>query len=146
MISLKQPQEPYEIDLPYDVKVTVKPLTTPSMLAAQVKAKREMKAEHGFIEDIEERNGLEHAYLIYELADAHITAWEGVADDKGEPAPITRDNVKALMDLYPLGETFYAKLRLWQGLMNLAKKDLGASANGISSKTEAPNTAKRASS
>ena len=136
MISIKQQQEPYDIDLPYGVKVTVKPLTTPSMLAAQVRAKREMKAEHGFVEDTEERTGLEHAYVIYQLATTHIIAWDGVTDE----------NVRAYMDLYPVGEVFYSKLRLEQGLMNLAKKDSGVSASGTSNETEAPNTAKPANS
>jgi len=146
MISIKQQQEPYDIDLPYGVKVTVKPLTTPSMLAAQVRAKREMKAEHGFVEDTEERTGLEHAYVIYQLATTHIIAWDGVTDEKGKPAPVNDENVRAYMDLYPVGEVFYSKLRLEQGLMNLAKKDSGVSASGTSNETEAPNTAKPANS
>ena len=40
MISLKQPKEPYEIRLPYGITVTVKPLTTAGMAAAQAAARR----------------------------------------------------------------------------------------------------------
>ena len=40
MISLKQKAEPYELDLPYGIAVTVTPLTTASMLAAQAAARR----------------------------------------------------------------------------------------------------------
>jgi hypothetical protein len=146
MISIKQEQEPHDIELPYGATVTVKPLTTPSMLAAQVRAKREMKTEHGFVEDTEERTGLEHAYVIYQLAATHIIAWDGVTDENDEPAPVTEENIRAFMDLYPVGEVFYSKIRLEQGLMNLAKKDSGVSVRGTLNETEAPNTAKPASS
>ena len=43
MISLKQPSEPFDIELPYGVTVTVKPLTTAGMAAAQASARRRVE-------------------------------------------------------------------------------------------------------
>ena len=40
MIDLGQRSEPYEIALPYSLSVTVKPLTTTGMAAAQAAARR----------------------------------------------------------------------------------------------------------
>ena len=40
MIDLAQRAEPYEIGLPYGVLVTVRPLTTAGMAAAQAAARR----------------------------------------------------------------------------------------------------------
>ena len=44
MIDLAQRSEPYEIALPYGLSVTVKPLTTAGMAAAQAAARRAVEA------------------------------------------------------------------------------------------------------
>src|ERR671919_2326221 len=44
MIDLAQRSEPYEIALPYGLLVTVKPLTTAGMAAAQAGARRTVEA------------------------------------------------------------------------------------------------------
>jgi hypothetical protein len=44
MIDLSQPTGPYELELPYGLKVTVKPLTTAGMAAAQAAARRAVEA------------------------------------------------------------------------------------------------------
>ena len=44
MIDLAQRSEPYEIALPYGLTVTVKPLTTAGMAAAQAAARRAVEA------------------------------------------------------------------------------------------------------
>jgi hypothetical protein len=44
MIDLAQRSEPYEFALPYGVSVTVNPLTTASMAAAQAAARRAVEA------------------------------------------------------------------------------------------------------
>ena len=43
MISLKQTSEPFDIELPYGVTVTVKPLTTAGMAAVQAAARRRVE-------------------------------------------------------------------------------------------------------
>ena len=156
MISLKQPVKPFDVELPYGITVTVKPLTTASMAAAQSAARRRVEAvesqardrkESGLpldglpdLDDEEERDGFLQCQVVYELAARHVTVWTGIEDDP----PVTRDNIIAVMDLYPVGEQFLQKLTLQQMLLNAAKNGLGPSASGISSQAEGPATAKPA--
>ena len=44
MIDLNQRSEPYELELPYGLRVTVRPLTTAGMAAAQAGARRAVEA------------------------------------------------------------------------------------------------------
>ena len=156
MISLKQQTEPYDIELPYGITVTVRPLTTATMAAAQSAARRRVEAVEAQVRDRkesglpldglpdlhneEERDGFLQCQVVYELAARHVTAWTGIEDDP----PVTRDNIIAVMDLYPVGEQFLQKLTLQQMLLNAAKNASGLSASGISSQAEGPDTAKDA--
>jgi len=156
MISLKQPTEPYDIELPYGVMVTVRPLTTAGMAAAQAAARRRVerleaqareRRESGLppeglpdLEDEAARDGLFQDLLIKELGIRHITAWSGVEDDP----PVTPENVAAVMELYPVGERFFQEFTLRQVLLNAAKNASGPSAAGISGRAEGPDTAKAA--
>ena len=47
MIDLSQPTAPFELELPYGLRVTVRPLTTPGMAAAQAAARRAVEAIEG---------------------------------------------------------------------------------------------------
>jgi hypothetical protein len=159
MIDLAQRSEPYEIALPYGLTVTVKPLTTAGMAAAQAAARRAVEAierqvrerteaglHTGGLPDFStegERDGLYQAQLIRELAGRHITSWAGV-ELKGGPAPPTPENIAAVMELYPVGERFFQEFTLRQVLLNAAKNGCGPSAAGTSSPAEGPNTAKPA--
>jgi hypothetical protein len=159
MIDLAQRSEPYEIALPYGVAVTVKPLTTAGMAAAQAAARRAVEAIERQIMERQEaglapdglpdlcadgdRDGFYQAQLIRELAVRHIMTWSGVEVDGG-PAPPTRENVAALIELYPVGERFFQEFTLRQVLMNSAKNGFGLSAAGTSSRAEGPSTAEPA--
>ena len=156
MIDLSQRTDPYELDLPYGLKVTVKPLTTAGMVAAQAAARRSVEAieqqarertEAGLALDglpnltaESERDGFYQGQLIRELAVRHITSWNGV-EFGGGPAPPTPENVAAVMELYPVGERFFQEFTLRQVLLNAAKNGCGPSAAGTSSQVEGPNTA-----
>ena len=108
MIDLARRSEPYEIALPYGLSVTVKPLTTAGMAAAQAAARRAVEAiERQVKERTEaglpleglpalsaegERDGFYQAQLIRELAvrHHHELVWRGAerrasAADVGEP-------------------------------------------------------------
>jgi hypothetical protein len=94
MIDLSQRSEPYELELPYGLRVTVQPLTTAGMAAAQAAARRSVEAiERQARERTEaelaldslpdlaaegERDGFYQGQLIRELALRHITHWTGV--------------------------------------------------------------------
>jgi hypothetical protein len=159
MIDLAQPSGPYEIALPYDLKVTVKPLSTAGMAAAQAAARRAVEAierqvrertEAGLppdgLPDLSaegERDGFYQAQLIRELAVRHVTSWTGVELDGG-PALPTPENIGAVMELYPVGERFFQEFTLRQVLLNAAKNGSRPSAAGTSSRAEGPNTAEPA--
>jgi len=159
MIDLSQPSAPYEIALPYGLSVTVKPLTTAGMAAAQAAARRAVEAierqanertEAGLalngLPDLSpegERDGFYHGQLIRELAVRHITSWTGV-ELGGGPAPPTPGNIAAVMELYPVGERFFQEFTLRQVLLNSAKNASGLSVAGTSSRAEGPNTAEPA--
>jgi hypothetical protein len=87
-----------------------------------------------------ERDGFYQGQLIHELAVRHITSWTGV-ELGGEPAPPTRENIAAVMELYPVGERFFKEFTLRQVLLNAAKNACGPSAAGTSSRAEGPSTA-----
>jgi hypothetical protein len=136
MIDLAQRSEPYEVALPYGLSVTVKPLTTAGMAAAQAAARRTIeaierqareRAEAGLqvdglpdLSDAGERDGFYQAQLIRELAIRHVTSWTGI-ELGGGPAPPTPANIAAAMELYPVGERFFQEFTLRQVLMNAAK-------------------------
>jgi hypothetical protein len=159
MIDLAQRSGPYDIPLPYGVTVTVKPLTTAGMAAAQAAARRAVEAiERRARERTEaaltleglpdlsaegERDGFYQSQLIRELAVRHITSWNGV-ELEGGPAPPRPENVAAVMNLYPVGERFFQEFTLRQVLLNAAKNGSWLSAAGTSSRAEGPNTAKPA--
>ena len=136
MISLITPKEPYELELPYGITVTVKPLTSAGMAACQSAARRRIESletqvrerkESGLgtdelpdLDDDAERDGLYHGLLVHELAARHIVSWSGVLDADGKSeAPVTREAVAAVMDLYPVGERFFQEFTLKQVLLNL---------------------------
>jgi hypothetical protein len=159
MIDLAQRSEPYEIALPYGLMVTVKPLTTAGMAAAQAAARRVVEAIEQQITECQEaglspdgmpdlsaegeRDGFYQAQLMRELAVRHVIKWSGI-ELNGAPAPPTPENVAAVMDLYPVGERFFQEFTLRQVLLNAAKNGCGPSAAGISSRAEGPNIAEPA--
>src|ERR671919_1192441 len=102
MLDLSAPKAPFDIALPYGLAVTVKPLTTAGMAAAQAAARRAVEAierqarertDAGLpldgLPDLAaegERDGFYQAQLIRELAVRHIASWTRVERDGG-PAP-----------------------------------------------------------
>ena len=90
MLDLSTHKAPFDIALPYGLTVTVKPLTTAGMAAAQAAARRAVEAierqgrertEAGFaldgVPDLSaegERDSFYQAQLIRDLAVRHITA------------------------------------------------------------------------
>ena len=159
MIDLGQHCAPYDLALPYGLTVTVKPLTTASMAAAQAGARRAVEAierqarertEAGLaldgLPDVSaegERDGFYQTQLIRELAVRHISGWNGVELESG-PAPPTPENIFAVMELYPVGERFFQEFTLRQVLLNAAKNGCGPSAAGTSCRVEGPSTVRPA--
>jgi hypothetical protein len=154
MISLQEPSIPYTLDLAYGIQVTVKPLTTSSMLVAQAIARQKVEHHQQNVdekkscglsqnteEDALESPALYQLYLLQELAATHIINWQGVSLE-GKAAPLTPANIKAVMELYPIGEKFLAEFTLKQMLLNSAKNASGPSVNGTTPQAEGPTIAK----
>ena len=155
MLDLSASKAPFDIALPYGLSVTVRPLTTAGMAAAQAAARRVVEAMErqarerqdaglpldGLPElgDEGERDGFYQAQLIRQLAVRHITSWTGM-ELEGGPAPPTPQNIAAVMELSPVGERFFQEFTLRQVLLNAAKNGSGPSAAGTSSRAEGPNT------
>jgi hypothetical protein len=111
MIELTQRSKPHQIALPYGLAVTVQPLSTSGMAAAQAAARRSVEAierqarerrEAGLpldglpdLSDEGNRDGFYQAQLIRELAIRHITDWTGV-ELEGGSAPPTPENIAAV--------------------------------------------------
>lgn len=142
MSSLLKRDAPYDLSLPFGVTVTVKPLNTPGMLMARMQAQARMRADHGEIEDAAKRESLHLVYLIHALAEGHIISINGLegVDDPVKAAQ-KPEIIRAVMDVYPIGERFYTQFTTEQILMNQAKNASGVSASGISHAAEAQATA-----
>jgi hypothetical protein len=157
MIDLSQRSEPYELELPYGLRVTVRPLTTAGMGAAQAAGRRAVEAI--------ERQAREHTEAGLALDGLPDFLHGGGAGrllpgtanprdrgparrelDRGRagrrPGPPTPENIAAVMDLYPVGERFFQEFTLRQVLLNAAKNGSGPS--GISSSAKGPSTARPA--
>jgi hypothetical protein len=123
MIDLGHRCEPYDFALPYGLSVTVKPLTTAGMAAAQAAARRTLEAIERLASERRTTSRMEasatasyQAQLIRELAVRHIT------DLDGGPAPAqAREHQRGDGALYPVGERFFQEFTLRQVLLNAAK-------------------------
>lgn len=138
MISLKSPTEPYSIEVVKGFLVTVKPLTTLGYSVATMKAQKKIVdlekglrevEDAGFmtdhpvdLRDPQERNALFLDFLIKELALTHIIGWSGVLDEEtDEPAKITDNNIRSVMDVSEYSESFFQLFTRYVTLLGEAK-------------------------
>ncbi len=99
MLKLDLSNEPAWLDLGHGVQVKLRPLTTALMVAA-----RNDQAVQDLSEDAtDEESALAFARALARVA---ILDWEGVGDAKGNPIPVSPEAIGALLDLWPLFETF----------------------------------------
>lgn len=99
MLKLNLSNEPAWLDLGHDVRLHLLPLTTALMVAA-----RNDPAITALGEDAtDEENALVFAKALARIA---ITDWEGVGDESGKPVAVTPEGINALLDVWPLFETF----------------------------------------
>ena len=123
MLKLDLKKEPFWLDLPADVRVKVKPLTSAlmhmaqaeairSMLALQTERKARLEAGQDVAEipdltDDQTRQSVSHTTLMKELARASIIVWEQVFLPGTEnTAPVTKDTIGELMDIWFMNEAF----------------------------------------
>jgi hypothetical protein len=115
MLLLEIPTEPFWVDCPHGVKLLCRPLTTVLNYAAVERAGRrlrEMKAaapNDPRVMDPDLAEGTLHAESLRALGELLIEAWEGVGDAEGAAAaPVTPDNVRALLSLPAVAAAFNA--------------------------------------
>ncbi|MBX6323496.1 MAG: hypothetical protein IRY94_16860 [Rhodospirillaceae bacterium] len=101
MIRLELKREPHWLDLGHGVRVHVRPCTTALVMAARAALARGSEP----VMD-EAALGARTAAFLKTLARLAIDDWEGVGDAQGQPATVTPEGVEALMDLWPIAESF----------------------------------------
>lgn len=134
--SVSDSRKTFTVELPYDVKVTCRPLTAASVDAAKraavavvsEAAQVEVAAAQGQAprlrdpeEDEHDRAAEVDALFRKEIAARHVISWEGI---QGDPE-VTRDAVRALMDLPVLSEALHTAL-LTEFLGRLDSKNASA--------------------
>lgn len=103
MIRLGLKSEPYWLDLLPGVRIKVRPFGTALFFAAQSAMVRVDTKGETASEVIDALRGVA---FIKALARLSILEWEGVADAKGEPAPVSPDAVDALMEIWQAAAAF----------------------------------------
>ena len=112
MLKLDIKTEPYWIDLPSDVRVKVKPISTAVMSAARALslADYRLMVDSGELDpnNDAQRKGASDSLLIKALARLSIIEWSGVYDAAGEqPAPVNDKTVGDLMELWLVAQEFF---------------------------------------
>lgn len=129
MIRLNLSQGPRWISLGHDVEVQVEPLTAVTLAIA-----RTDPAIEGLDPDID--RDVRFAHLTNVIAGLVITDWRGVGDDDGNPLPVTRDGVAALMAVPQLHRAF-GTTYVAPAFLVVAEKNVSApSLNGTSAAGE----------
>lgn len=101
MIRLDLKREPFWLDLGHGVRVHVRPCNTALVMAARAAVARGIDP----VTD-DSAVGERTAALVKTLARLSVDDWEGVGDADGKPAKVTPEGVEALMDLWPIAESF----------------------------------------
>jgi hypothetical protein len=113
------------IDLPLDVKVTVRPISTPIWHQAQAFASRavlafiegeEIRDDLGIDRDAmpdltnpDAKEGFRQLLFAQALARAAILSWEGVLAEDGSPAEVTAAAINELMLVHAFAESFVVR-------------------------------------
>ncbi|WP_419952539.1 hypothetical protein [Methylobacterium sp.] len=96
MLKLSTSAEPYWLDLLPGVRIKVRPITIASMLIARDAVGKVYRDEDQ--EDVAVRGNIA---LVREIAQRGIVEWEGVGDAEGNPAPVNRETIDALLNHWP---------------------------------------------
>jgi hypothetical protein len=114
MLTLSILTEPTWIDLPQEVRLRIRPVTTAVVAAAQSASLREAEAlrdagDPGGLDlaDPDIAKGLGFALMVKALARYAVLEWDGVGDTDGTPLPCTPENLALLMDLDEMATAFW---------------------------------------
>jgi hypothetical protein len=135
MLKLDLTNKPAWLDLGHGVRVLLGPLTTAMMVAAR---------NDPTVQALPKDAADEESALAFAKALAHNTMleWDGIGDVDGNVIPVSPEAIDALLDVWPLFETFQTDY-VAKGLVLDQEKNVSApSPTGCSA--GAGNTAKRA--
>jgi hypothetical protein len=114
MLRLSLDCNPKWIDLPQEVRIRIRPVTTAVVAAAQSASLRDAEAlrdsgDAGGLDltDPDVAKGLGFALMVKALARYAVLEWEGVGDTDGKPLPCTPENTGRLMDLDEMATAFW---------------------------------------
>ena len=109
MLRLNLSNEPQWLDLGHGVRLLVEPLTTAVMLAAR--SDPAILAATQVAEGDRAASNNDDLARIVAKAVARIVVkdWEGVGDAEGNLLPVTPDGIDALLEIWPIFETFQTK-------------------------------------
>lgn len=129
MIRLNLSQGPRWLSLGHDVEVQVEPLTAVTLAIA--------RTDPAIADlDADADSDVRFAYLTNVIAGLTITDWRGVGDDDGNPLPVTREGVAALMAVPQLHRAFGAAFVAPAFLVVAEKNASAPSLNGTSAAGE----------
>ena len=149
MLKLNLQKEPYWLDLPAQIKVKVKPLSTAVMSVAQhqsiqellaMQQERKARLDAGAdardlpnLEDAAVRRSFTETVLVKALARQAIIEWQGVMQpDNDSPADITDQTVSELMDIWFVADAFWKKYMQSLDLLELEGNGSRPAVNGTS--------------
>jgi len=149
MLRLNLKKEPYWLDLPAEVKLKVRPLSTAIMSAAQSsviktitdwRQERKSRTEVGAdvsdlpdVDDEETRHGLSESLLIKAMARGAVIEWQGVLNSAGDaPAVVNDQAVNDLMDIWFIAQDFWKKYTASLSLLDAEGNVSGLAVNGTS--------------
>lgn len=118
MIRLNLTATPEWLDLAPGLRLLVGPLTTALMVSARADAAIEALP-----------GGASQEALALAMAKAvarrAVLDWEGVGDAMGQPLPVTPEGIDALLEIWPVFETFQTQY-VARGLILDAEKNVSA--------------------
>lgn len=140
MLRLNLKKEPYWLELPANVRLYVRPLTTAIMSAAQsqvikrILAMREERKADPTLPDIDDeqtRLGLSESLLIKALARGAVIEWQGVMmPESDDPASVNDQTVQDLMDIWFIAQEFWKQYTSSLFLLEAEGNGSGLAANG----------------
>ncbi len=153
MLRLNLKKESYWLDMPANVRLHVRPLTTAIMSAAQSQVikrilamREERKADPALpdVDDDQTRLGLSESLLIKALARGAIIEWQGVLmPDSDTSAPVNDQSVHDLMDIWFIAQEFWKQYTSSLFLLEAEGNGSGLAANGTTAAGRATATRAR---
>ncbi len=130
MIRLDLSTKPRWLDLGHGLRLQVLPVTTAIMVAAR---------NDPDVEALPKNASQEQMAIVMAKAVARrvVTDWEGVGDANGKSVPVTPEGIDALLDIWPIFETFQTRCLAPHLMLDAEKNASSPLPNGTSAGAKA---------